>query len=84
VNDELTSISSGLRGVLKHLISAGRIVTIAFHEGEDSIVKDWFKDCEAQHRGEILTKKSISASEAELAINPRSRSARLRVLAKLI
>lgn len=83
VNDELTSISSGLRGALKHLKLGGKIVTIAFHEGEDSIVKDWFKDCEAQGRGEILTKKSVAPSEAELAINPRSRSARLRVISKL-
>jgi len=83
VNDELTSINTGLRGVLKHLEIGGKIVTIAFHEGEDSIVKDWFKDCEAQGRGEILTKKSIPPSESELAINPRSRSARLRVIAKL-
>lgn len=79
VNDELTNISRGLAAVLPWIQPGGRIVTIAFHEGEDRIVKDWFLDCESKQLGSVLTKKPVTASETELAHNPRSRSAKLRV-----
>jgi 16S rRNA (cytosine1402-N4)-methyltransferase len=79
VNDELTNISTGLLAARRSLAPGGRLVTIAFHEGEDKIVKDWFKDWEEQGLGQSLTKKPVTASETELELNPRSRSAKLRV-----
>ena len=58
-----------------------KIVSIAFHEGEDRLVKTFFKKIEAKNLGKIINKKPIQASEQEIAENPRSRSAKLRVLA---
>lgn len=76
VNDELESLKKGLAVALDILSEGGRIVVISFHSGEDRIVKNFFRD----HRDklEILTKKPVRPSPAEVAANPRSRSARLR------
>lgn len=82
VNDELSSIEQALPQAFKVLAENGRIVTIAFHQGEDVIVKNQFKEWEDQELGEILTKKPVTADEEELAKNPQSRSAKLRVFKK--
>jgi 16S rRNA (cytosine1402-N4)-methyltransferase len=58
-----------------------RLVCIAFHEGEDRIVKTLFKQWESQGFGTMINKKAIAASEEELRTNPRARSAKLRALA---
>lgn len=79
VNDELSNISTGLQAARKIIAAGGHLVTIAFHEGEDRIVKDWFKAWEAEGLGENVTKKPLEASNAELELNPRSRSAKLRI-----
>ena len=85
VNDELTSIEEVLPQALEILLESQaknkRLVSIAFHEGEDRLVKHFFKEIENKQLGKILTKKAIKASEKELAENPRSRSARLRAVA---
>ena len=83
VNDELTNITVGLKAVLPWIQPGGKIVAIAFHEGEDRLVKDWFLDCESQQKGKVLTKKPVTASAEELTQNSRSRSAKLRVLEKI-
>ena len=54
----------------------GRILTIAFHSGEDRIVKNFFR---ADPRLQVLTKKVVRPQAAEARANPRARSARLRV-----
>ncbi|HCC84967.1 MAG TPA: 16S rRNA (cytosine(1402)-N(4))-methyltransferase [Candidatus Pacebacteria bacterium] len=82
VNDELTNIQVALPKVLPWLKSGARLVTIAFHEGEDRLVKDWFLEWEAAQFGNILTQKPVIASESELSLNSRSRSAKLRVFSK--
>ncbi|HJU72936.1 MAG TPA: 16S rRNA (cytosine(1402)-N(4))-methyltransferase, partial [Gemmatimonadaceae bacterium] len=71
----------------------GTFVVIAYHSGEDRIVKDawreWSADCICPPRqpvctcrgkalGETLTRKPVIASEREVSRNPRARSARLR------
>lgn len=84
VNDELGAIKEGLEKAWKLLVSDGRIVTITFHSLEDRIVKNFFKDKAKQdERAQIITKKPIVPSIEEIIINPRSRSAKLRILKKI-
>ncbi len=82
VNDELGEIADTLPLLPKLLNKNGRVGIITFHSLEDRLVKDYFKD--ASSYGEessisIVTKKPITAGPQELVINPRARSAKLRV-----
>jgi 16S rRNA (cytosine1402-N4)-methyltransferase len=83
VNQELESLTEFLHragGVLK---PGGRLAVISFHSGEDRLVK-WFGRGEAAAgRLRIITKKPLEASEEEQRLNPRSRSAKLRVFEKI-
>ncbi|MGL6225127.1 MAG: 16S rRNA (cytosine(1402)-N(4))-methyltransferase RsmH [Thermoguttaceae bacterium] len=79
VNDELGSLTRLIGQVAKYLKSGGRIVIISFHSLEDRIVKNGFRDTPEL---EVLTKKPVVASDAEIAKNPRARSAKLRVAQK--
>ncbi len=81
VNREQETISPALRGTLTTLEPGARLVTISFHEGEDRVAKHTFRDWEKSGLGVIID-DSISPSPQEIAINPRSRSARLRVFEK--
>lgn len=83
VNDELNSLQMGLEQAFEILKSDGRLAVISFHSLEDRIVKHFFKKLEEEGRAEIETKKPLSADEAELAENPRARSAKLRIIKKL-
>lgn len=82
VNSELDSIKEALPQALTVIKSGGRIVTIAFHEGEDRITKQAMERWEQGGLGNKITKKPLQPGEAELVINPRSRSAKLRVFEK--
>lgn len=75
VNDELGALREGLTEAIDALRGAGRVVAISFHSLEDRIVKQTFRSDE---RLEILTKKPLVPDEAEMAENPRARSAKLR------
>lgn len=82
VNSELEQIEKTLPLLPKLLNKNGRLGIITFHSLEDRLVKDFFK--EAESHGEeseltIITKKPIVAEKVELVINPRARSAKLRV-----
>lgn len=98
VNSELESLETGLRAGIELLRSGGRIAVISFHSLEDRIVKNMFREfaqgcicpkqlpvciCGNQPRLRILTGRPVTASAAEVARNPRSRSAKLRVAEKL-
>ncbi|MEI6316574.1 MAG: 16S rRNA (cytosine(1402)-N(4))-methyltransferase RsmH [bacterium] len=84
VNDELGAITEGLEKAWKLLASDGRIVTITFHSLEDRIVKNFFKDkSKIDERAQIITKKPIVPTREEIITNPRSRSAKLRILKKI-
>jgi len=83
VNDELHALEDSLVQALDLLKPAGRLVVISFHSGEDRLVKQFFRELEAQHKVNLLTKKPEKPSPRELATNPRSRSARLRAVQKL-
>lgn len=83
VNDELNNLKSALPQAGRILKKKGRIAVISFHGLEERIVKDYFKKGAEQRWLKILTKKPIMPSGAEIEINPRVRSARLRVGEKI-
>jgi 16S rRNA (cytosine1402-N4)-methyltransferase len=78
VNDELPALKDAIAASRVMLKQGGRLAIITFHSLEDRIVKLGMKEGE----WEPLTKKPQVPSEQELAENPRSRSAKLRVAAK--
>jgi 16S rRNA (cytosine1402-N4)-methyltransferase len=82
VNDELGALSEGLRSAFQRLAPGGRVAVISFHSIEDRIVKQTFVQLEKEGQGIRLTKKPIAPSIDEIQNNPRSRSAKLRVLEK--
>ena len=57
------------------------MAVISFHSGEDRIVKNFYK--EKSKQALIITKKPIVPSEKEIEENPRSRSAKLRIIEKI-
>lgn len=79
VNDELDNIWRALPQALDAVVPGGRIVTIAFHEGEDRLVKHAFTEWEKEGLGKRVVQKPQFPSEKEVQMNPRSRSARMRV-----
>jgi len=84
VNDEMSNIENALPQALELIKPGGRIVTIAFHEGEDRLAKYAFTDWEVQGQGIRITHKAQTPSEEEIAENSRSRSAKLRVFERNI
>ncbi len=98
VNDELGQLERFLDAILPRLSVGGRLAIITFHSLEDRIVKQRFRQwstdclcpphlprCVCGHHAEValLTKKPIVPGRDELIINPRSGSAKLRVVEKL-
>jgi 16S rRNA (cytosine1402-N4)-methyltransferase len=98
VNRELEVLTEGLAEIASRLAPGGRFAVISFHSLEDRIVKDFFKSRSKSEidRPEwpgprpnpecvfrLITRKSITASDAEQRANPRARSARLRVVERL-
>lgn len=98
VNGELDALKIGMRSAVKHLAPGGRLCIIDFHSLEDRIVKEEFKRmasdcicppglpvCICGHKKEVklITRKPIVPSEQEEMDNPRSRSAKLRIIEKL-
>ncbi len=82
VNSELDEISTALRDAYSVVAPSGRIVTIAFHEGEDRIAKEYMRTWEQEKKGTSITHKPIQPSDVEVKVNPRSRSAKLRAFEK--
>lgn len=98
VNDEIGQIEAGIRAAMKRLLPGGRLAVISFHSGEDRKVRDLIEaevhpctcppDFPICVCGRVATmrwvqKKPIRASETEVADNPRSRSALLRIAERL-
>ena len=85
VNGELDELRQMLSetGAPTVLRAGGRLVIISFHSLEDRIVKDALRDGARAGRYRLLTKKTVEATDEEVAENPRSRSAKLRAAERL-
>lgn len=83
VNDELVTLKNALNAWWNVLSPQGRIAVITFHSLEDRIVKLWMREQMQTNVGRVITKKPIIPSEVELQENPRSRSAKLRIIEKI-
>jgi len=96
VNDELQELEELLKQIPSRLKKDGRVALISFHSLEDRIVKHQFRKwenpcvcptdlpyciCGEKTRGRVMTRRPVNATKKEVAENPRSRSAHLRVFA---
>ncbi len=82
VNNELANLEKFLPQALSVLKPGGRLAIISFHSLEDRIVKRFFKQKAQEDLVRILTKKPVSPTTSEIAVNSRSRSAKLRAIIK--
>lgn len=99
VNGELEGLSEFLPRLTEYLVPGGRLAVISFHSLEDRIVKNAFQllegrcicrkspdfcICPRVEKVKVLTRKPVTASEEEVGANPRARSAKLRVLERIV
>ena len=82
VNRELESLEIALDHCRHYVRAGGRIVVIAFHSLEDRIVKQRFRQYVQQGDFHFVVKKPLFCRDDEMAVNPRARSSRLRVIEK--
>jgi 16S rRNA (cytosine1402-N4)-methyltransferase len=78
--DDLQKLMEAAPQLLK---VGGRLVIISFHSLEDRIVKDAMREGAKRGWYRLLTKKPVTASEAEIDRNPRARSAKLRAAERI-
>ena len=83
VNDELQALQEGMEKSFHILNPGGRLAIISFHSLEDRLVKNYFKILEQTKLGKRMSKKPLIAKEVEREENPRSRSAKLRIIEKI-
>ena len=98
VNSELSILNRAIEDGVSKLSKGGRMAIITFHSLEDRIVKNKFRDlavacrcpkefpvcvCGEKAKVKVITRKAIEPSKEEVEINPRSRSAKLRVIEKI-
>lgn len=83
VNEELTALEEGLEKGFQALSTGGRFAVISFHSLEDRVVKNYFRGLAEDELAELIVKKPIVPSDEERQLNPRSRSAKLRVISKI-
>ena len=83
VNREVENLAALLEQAPRALSPGGRLAVISFQSTEDRLVKQAFRSAEQTGLLKIVTKKPVSPAEAELAKNPRSRSAKLRIAERL-
>lgn len=97
VNDELDALATALPACFEALAPGGKLAVIGYHSGEDRLVKQLFQEwaracvcppeqpvctCRGKPLGTLTPRKPIVADAAEVAANPRARSARLRIFRK--
>ena len=83
VNDELEALQEFIESASTFLSSDGRLAVISFHSIEDRIVKHTMRALETEGRVRRITKKPITPTNEEIQANPRSRSAKLRIIEKI-
>lgn len=83
VNDELKSVEQGIDSAKNLIKIDGIIAVITFHSLEDRIVKNKFRDLKKTRNWQLINKKVITASRDEIANNPRSKSAKLRIIQRV-
>ena len=83
VNCEIENLERLLETAPQSLVKGGRLAVISFHSTEDRLVKQAFRAAEEMNVLRSLTKKPIVPSDAEMTMNPRSRSSKLRVAERL-
>ncbi len=98
VNDELGALKEALEQAVEVLYPAGRLAVISFHSLEDRLVKNHFQNllgrctcppglpvcaCDQTPVLRLVTRRPIEASPSEVSVNPRARSAKLRVAEKI-
>jgi len=83
VNGELENLKETLPQAVDILKTGGKIVVISFHSLEDRIVKNFFRENSKNGKLKILTKKPVVPTIEEVRVNPRARSAKLRVAVKI-
>jgi 16S rRNA (cytosine1402-N4)-methyltransferase len=98
VNNELSNVQAGLEAAIQLLVTGGRLVVISYHSLEDRLVKNRLAGeaatcvcppelpvCVCQHQATVrlVQRRIIRPGTAEVAQNPRSRSARMRVAERL-
>jgi 16S rRNA (cytosine1402-N4)-methyltransferase len=83
VNQELKVLKPALKDAFSLLAQKGLLCVISFHEGEDRIVKRTFLELAETGRGRIVNKNPVTPTAEEIIINPRSRSAKLRVIERI-
>ncbi|MBU6370484.1 MAG: 16S rRNA (cytosine(1402)-N(4))-methyltransferase RsmH [Patescibacteria group bacterium] len=83
VNDEIGALQEGMAKGLDLLANGGRMAIITFHSVEDREVKNFFRDMAKGKKAKCINKKPIAPSAEEEKENPRSRSAKLRIIEKV-
>lgn len=83
-NEEMDALEEGLQAGWNILKPGGRMAVISFHSLEDRIVKNFFKEKCAEGGGELVNKKPTPPGRREQEENPRSRSAKLRTIEKIL
>ncbi|CAI8051888.1 Ribosomal RNA small subunit methyltransferase H [Geodia barretti] len=83
VNDELNTLTTGLQAAVDLLAPSGRLAVISYHSLEDRRVKTFLAREAHQPRVSLVNRRIIRPSAGEIAENPRSRSARMRVAQRL-
>lgn len=98
-NDELRALDDGIEHAIESLRAGGRLVVLAYHSGEDRLVKNRIRDavrgcvcpprlpvcvCGQQVRLKNLTRRPVVASATETRENPRARSAKLRAAERVV
>ena len=99
MNDELGELERALAAAVRVLGEGGRLVVVTFHSLEDRIVKQFMIEQSGRQaqpsrhapqqavdpaRFTLLTRKPVTASEREIRLNPRARSAKLRAMQCLV
>ena len=99
VNSELEALKLAVPKIVECLKTGGRLAVISYHSLEDRIVKNCFRNllgvctcppdfpvcvCGREAQIKLITKKPLYPTDAEISSNPRSRSARLRVVEKVV